>query len=110
MSRPSRSPCLALAQAALVPQMEWNVRRVLASDTSAISTLRCLKLYLERLGANFLDADTVAALAGAYFPLVGPQPPSRPSLTPYKRSFGCDRGSCSLGRSCAPAHRAGPGC
>ena len=49
--------------------MEWNVRRVLGNDTSAISCLRCLKLYLERLGANFLDGDTARALAQAYFPL-----------------------------------------
>ena len=50
--------------------MEWNVRRVLGNDVSAISTLRCLKLFLERLGANYLDAHTSHALASAYTPLV----------------------------------------
>lgn len=44
-------------------QMEWSVQRVLNNDTSAISTLRCLKLYLERLGCNFLDQESVAHLA-----------------------------------------------
>ena len=48
----------------MVQQMEWNMRRVLANDTSAISTLRCLKLYLERLGCNFLDQESVQMLAG----------------------------------------------
>ena len=67
----SSAACVrARAQAALWPQMEWNVRRVLGNDVSAISTLRCLKLFLERLGANHLDAHTSHALAGAYLPLV----------------------------------------
>lgn len=43
----------ALVQAALIGQMEWNVRQVLAHDTSAISTYRCLKLFFERLGCDF---------------------------------------------------------
>ncbi len=60
------------AQAGLVGQMEWNVRRVLGNDTAAISTLRCLKLYLERLGCNFLAQETVHALAGSSFALVSP--------------------------------------
>ena len=52
-------------QAGVVTQMEWQMRRVLGNDTSAISTLRCLKLYLERLGCNFLDQESVQMLAGA---------------------------------------------
>ena len=52
-------------QMQMVEQMEWNTRRVLGNDTSAISTLRCLKLYLERLGCNFLDQDSVQIMAGA---------------------------------------------
>ena len=52
-------------QMQMVEQMEWNTRRVLGNDTSAISTLRCLKLYLERLGCNFLDPDSVHVMAGA---------------------------------------------
>ena len=47
----------------MVQQMEWNVQRMLNNDTSAISTLRCLKLYLERLGCNFLDQESVSHLA-----------------------------------------------
>ena len=50
--------------------MEWNVWRVLNNDTATISTLRCLKLYLERLGCNFLDQDSVQTLAGSAFALV----------------------------------------
>ncbi len=68
-----RSCRACAAQAALWPQMEWNVRRVLGNDVSAISTLRCLKLFLERLGANYLDAHTSHALASAYTPLVRPE-------------------------------------
>ena len=57
------------AQMAIVQQMEWNIRRVLQNDTAAISTLRCLKLYLERLGCNFLDQESVTAIAvRLYFP------------------------------------------
>lgn len=45
----------ALAACAELPledilQMEWNIRNVLGEDTAAISTMRCLKIYLERLG------------------------------------------------------------
>ena len=42
--------------------MEWHVTRMLSNDTSAISTLRCLSLYLERLGCNYLDEGSVAQL------------------------------------------------
>ena len=51
-------------QMQMIEQMDWSTRRVLVNDTSAISTLRCLKLYLERLGCNFLDPDSVQLLAG----------------------------------------------
>lgn len=61
---------MVCAQAGLVGQMEWNVRRVLGNDTAAISTLRCLKLYLERMGCNFLAHETVQSLAGSSFALV----------------------------------------
>ena len=50
--------------------MEWNVWRVLNNDTATISTLRCLKLYLERLGCNFLDQESVQMVAGSAFALV----------------------------------------
>jgi len=58
-------------QAAVIQQMEWNVWRVLNNDTATISTLRCLKLYLERLGCNFLDQESVQMVAGSAFALVG---------------------------------------
>jgi len=50
--------------AAATEQMEWNIRQILGNDTAAISTLRCLKLYLERLGAHHMNAETAEALAG----------------------------------------------
>lgn len=55
---------------AAVEQMEWNVRQVLNQDTAAISTLRCLKLYLERLGGHAMDKAAAACLAGRSFALV----------------------------------------
>ena len=81
------------AQAALWPQMEWNVRRVLGNDVSAISTLRCLKLFLERMGANYLDAHTSHTLAGAYLPLVRP--------AEWSEKFAC---ACILCRSSCHAY------
>ncbi|CAK0783776.1 hypothetical protein CVIRNUC_006976 [Coccomyxa viridis] len=50
--------------------LEFHLRSVLANDSSAISTLRCLKLYLERLGCNHLDTGTMHAVAGCAFQLV----------------------------------------
>ena len=47
-----------------VEGMDKSVRRVLGSDTSAISTLRCLKLYLERLGSDFQNASELQRIAG----------------------------------------------
>jgi pentatricopeptide repeat domain-containing protein 1 len=49
---------------AAVDRMEWNVREVLGQDTAAVSTLRCLKLYAERLGSGRMDASAAAAAAG----------------------------------------------
>ncbi|KAL4442119.1 hypothetical protein ABPG77_011380 [Micractinium sp. CCAP 211/92] len=56
--------------AAAVEQMEWNIRQVLSQDTAAISTLRCLKLFLERMGAHHLDGPSMAAMAGRAMQLV----------------------------------------
>lgn len=39
-------------------------------DTAAISTLRCLKLFLERMGAHHLDEAAMAAMAGRASKLV----------------------------------------
>jgi len=52
-----------------IEQMEWNVKQVLGQDTAAISTLRCLKLYLERLGGNSMDDKAAELLAGRAFSL-----------------------------------------
>jgi len=51
--------------AAAIERMEWNIHQVLSQDTSAISTLRCMELYLERLGGTHvvIDGDTAAATA-----------------------------------------------
>lgn len=48
-----------------VEGMDKSVRQVLGGDTSAISTLRCLKLYLERLGTDFQNASELHRIAGA---------------------------------------------
>ncbi len=37
---------------------------MLGQDTAAISALRCLKLYLERLGAGHVPTPAAAAMAG----------------------------------------------
>lgn len=48
-----------------VEGMDKSVRQVLAGDTSAISTLRCLKLYLERMGTDFQNASELQRIAGS---------------------------------------------
>ena len=45
--------------------------QVLGQDTAAISALRCLKLYLERLGAGHVPAPAAAAIAGKTLLRVG---------------------------------------
>lgn len=60
----------AWVQASSLAFLEYHLRGVLANDSSAISTLRCLKLYLERLGCNHLDTDTMHSVAGSAFKLV----------------------------------------
>lgn len=47
-----------------VEGMDKSVRQVLGADTNAISTLRCLKLYLERLGCDFQNASELQCIAG----------------------------------------------
>ena len=53
-----------------VEGMDKSVRQVLGADTSAISTLRCLKLYLERLGSDFQNASELQRIAGWLLPAV----------------------------------------
>ena len=43
-------------------QLEWSMKQVLGQDTSAISTLRCLKTYFERLGYGYLEPQTMSGL------------------------------------------------
>ena len=62
--------------------LEYHLRTVLGNDSSAISTLRCLKLYLERLGCNHLDTDTMHSVAGSAFKLV-----CLHSFTPVSRQY-----------------------
>jgi len=57
-------------RASAVEKMEYNLNQVLGGDTSAISTLRCVMLYLERLGSRFLDARSAAEIAGSTVSLV----------------------------------------
>lgn len=47
-----------------IAKMEWNIGGLLNDDTSAISTMQCLKIYLERLGYRFLDKQDVYGMAG----------------------------------------------
>ncbi|KAI8474968.1 MAG: hypothetical protein J3K34DRAFT_465323 [Monoraphidium minutum] len=44
--------------------MEGNVERLLGGDTLAISAMRCLKVYLERMGYRFLDRQGIYSMAG----------------------------------------------
>jgi hypothetical protein len=61
----ARLEAVAGFPAATIERMEWNIHQVLSQDTSAISTLRCMELYLERLGGTHvvIDGDTAAATA-----------------------------------------------
>ena len=57
-----------------VEGMDKSVRQVLGGDTSAISTLRCLKLYLERMGSDFQNASELHRIAGEPLPPPSPLP------------------------------------
>jgi pentatricopeptide repeat domain-containing protein 1 len=64
----------AQAAASLAPgelgAAQAAVRAALGGDTSSISALRVLKLYLERLGAEFGGAEGLAPVAGAALALL----------------------------------------
>jgi len=47
-----------------VRQMEISIRQLLSNDTSAISTIRCVKLLLERLGCQHLKKAAAEAISG----------------------------------------------
>ncbi len=57
--------------AAAISSMESNVRHILSNDTSAISTLRCLKLFLERLGSSCYDNMPITLVAGNSLAVLG---------------------------------------
>lgn len=40
------------AEAQAVLDMAWQLRTVLSNDTVAISAMRCLKVYMERMGCG----------------------------------------------------------
>ncbi|GBF98291.1 hypothetical protein Rsub_10954 [Raphidocelis subcapitata] len=44
--------------------MAWRLQALLGGDTLAISTMRCLRVYLERMGYRFLDQRGIYATAG----------------------------------------------
>jgi pentatricopeptide repeat domain-containing protein 1 len=64
--------CCSAAEfsAQAIQKMEFNVRNVLNDDTAAISTMRCLRLYLERLGNAFLEPCSQHATSGLSLLLV----------------------------------------
>ena len=47
-----------------IQQTEWSIRQALEQDTAAISTIRCVKLLLERLGAENMSAVASQAISG----------------------------------------------
>ena len=53
-----------------VSKMEVNVRAALGGDTSSISCLRCLKLYLERLGQDLGESAPLAPLHAGHYSLL----------------------------------------
>ena len=54
----------------LLPSPSPAPAPALLQDTAAISTLRCLKLFLERMGAHHLDPLSMASMAGRSVQLV----------------------------------------
>jgi pentatricopeptide repeat domain-containing protein 1 len=45
-------------------QMEWSIRQALGQDVASISTIRCVKLMMERLGAQHLKPRVAEAISG----------------------------------------------
>lgn len=45
-------------------QMEWSIREALGQDVASISTIRCVKLMMERLGAQHLKPCVAEAILG----------------------------------------------
>ena len=61
---PSPPPSPADISAQAIQEMQFNIVRVLGSDTQSISAMRCLRLYLERLGHSFQDPRSQHGLSG----------------------------------------------
>lgn len=47
-----------------IKQMEWSIRQVLNQDTSSLSSIRCVKLLLERLGTQYLSKEAASEISG----------------------------------------------
>ena len=61
---------LLLVQEGVLASMVWEVQHALPNKTASISALRCLQLYLERLGCKFSDPAVVTSMAGNAFSVV----------------------------------------
>lgn len=44
-------------------EMSWRLQQLLNNDTLAISTMRCLKVYLERIGYRYAAAPVLPSAA-----------------------------------------------
>ncbi|KAI8105723.1 hypothetical protein M9434_000305 [Picochlorum sp. BPE23] len=47
-----------------IKRMEWSILQVLGQDTASISSIRCVKLFMERLGTEQLPKAAADALMG----------------------------------------------
>lgn len=47
-----------------IKQMEWSIRQVLNQDTASVSSIRCVKLFVERLGVQHLNEKAANAIMG----------------------------------------------
>ena len=47
-----------------IKQMEWSICQVLNQDTASVSSIRCVKLLVERLGVQYLPEKAADAILG----------------------------------------------
>lgn len=47
-----------------IKQMVWSIRQVLNHDTASVSSVRCVKLLVERLGVQYLSDSAANAIIG----------------------------------------------
>lgn len=67
---PARLESVTGLPAAALSQTEGSVRQLLEGDTAAISAVRVLKLFLERLGADFSSPAALRCAAGPALGLI----------------------------------------